>query len=187
MARLPFATASNFVDPKCKEVVMSYYKDARGLILALVFGLVFCSNAVAQTGDEAVLVRNAATSFFTAYQRKDVDGLIAFWSTKAPELATFTADVRQAFSVAGGIEMKSFEIRRITVEGTSAIVRVRIELQATELKTGQPANGVGPLNRTLRLVNEDGRWKVWQYEPSERELATNLLSAKTESEQNALL
>ena len=150
---------------------MTYYKNALPLILSLVL----CSSAVvAQTADETNMARSMATNFFEAYQRKDVDGLVALWSTKAPELATFTAEVRQAF--AGGAEMKSFEIRRITVDGTSAIVRVKVELKATESK-----------NRTLRLAKEEGRWKVWQYEPSERELATNLLSAKTESDRTALL
>ena len=150
---------------------MTYYKNALPLILSLVL----CSSAgVAQTADETNLASSMATDFFEAYQRKDVDGLVALWSTKAPELATFTADVRQAF--AGGAEMKRYEIRRITVDGTSALVRVKIELKATESK-----------NQTLRLAKEDGRWKVWQYEPSERELATNLLSAKTESDRTALL
>src|SRR5262249_17317292 len=158
---------------------MSYHKNSLALILALMFGFIFCSDvSFAQTVDETSLVRDVATSFFAAYQRKDVDGLIALWSPKAPELATFTTDIRKTFSSAGGTEMKSFEIRRITVEGTSAVVKARVELQATELK---------PANRTLRLTKEDGRWKVWQYEPSERELATKLLSTSAEKDQTALL
>ena len=109
---------------------MTYYKDALTLILSFVFVFALCSNAgLAQTPDETSLARSVATNFFETYQRKDVDGLIALWSTKAPDLATFTTDVRQAF--ASGIEMKSFEIRRVTVDGTSAIVRVKVELQAS--------------------------------------------------------
>lgn len=169
---------------------MSYHKNASfPLITALLFALVVCANAaiaVAQTADEG-LVRGVATSFFEAYQRKDADGLIALWSTKAPDLATFTADVRQSASIATGFEMKGFEIQRITVSDTTAIARVKVAVQATEAKAGQPANEVKQLNRTLRLVKEDGRWKVLQYEPAERELAINLVSAKTESDQKALL
>ena len=164
---------------------MSYYKTAYSLILALL--LMFCSNAgIAQTADES-LVHNVATSFVETYQRKDVDGLIALWSAKAPERETFIADVRQTFPLVGTIELKSLEIRRIKVEGTSAIVRVRVEMHATDLKSGKPATGFGQLNRTLRLTKEDGKWKVSQYEPSELELAASLLSAKTESDQTALL
>lgn len=153
---------------------MSNYKAAPlPSMLALLCAFVFSANTgIAQTTDETSLVRNVATSFFEAYQRKDADGLIALWSTKAPELAAFTTDVRQKTSTANGFEMKSFEIRRVNLAGTSATVRVKVD---------------GRLNRTLQLVKEDGRWKVWQYEPSERELATNLLAAKTESDQKALL
>jgi CHAT domain-containing protein/Tfp pilus assembly protein PilF len=154
------------------------YKDAPALILALVF--VFCAHigVVAQNADETSLIRSAANSFFEAYKRKDVDGLTALWSSKAPDKEAFTTEVRQTFSATGGAELKSFDIRGVSVEGTSATVRAQVESQTTELKR---------LNRTLRLVKEDGQWKVWQYEPSERELATKLLAAKTETDQKALL
>ena len=165
-----------------------YYKHAPRLILVLVFGFLFCSNAgLGQTPDDTALVRSVAKSFVEAYQRKDVDGLTALWSAKAADRETFIAEFRQTISLAGTVEMKSFEIRRVTVEGTSAIVKMRIDMQATDLKSGQLATGFGPQNRTLRLVKEDGQWKVSQYEASERELAVKLLSAKTESDRKALL
>lgn len=153
---------------------MWYYKLAPlPSILVLLCTLVFFANTgIAQTTDETSLVRTVATSFFEAYQRKDADGLIALWSTKAPELAAFTTDVRQKAATANGFEMKSFEIQRLNVAATSATVRVKVD---------------GNLNRTLQLVKEDGRWKVSQYEPSERDLATKLLAAKTPSDQKALL
>ncbi len=153
------------------------YKNTLTLILALV--LVFCTNVtMGQSPDETSLVRSVVTNFFAAYQRKDVDGLTALWSTKSPEKEAFTADVRQTFSATGAAELKSFEISRLNIESTSAIVRLQVELQANDLKR---------LHQTLRLVKEDGQWKVWQYEPTERELATKLLAAKTESDQKALL
>ena len=150
------------------------YKNAPlPLMLALLCAFVFCANTgIAQTADETSTVRSVATSFFETYQRKDADGLIALWSTKAPELATFTADVRQKASTANGLEMKNFEIQRVTIDGASANIRVKVD---------------GRLNRTLQLAKEDGRWKVWQYGPSERELASKLLAAKTASDQKALL
>lgn len=154
------------------------YKDAPALILALVF--VFCAHVgvVAQNTDETTQIRSVTSSFFEAYKRKDVDALIALWSAKAPEKEAFTTEVKQTFSATPSPELKSFDIRSVSVDGTSAIVKVLVESQTTELKR---------LNRTLRLVKEDGKWKVWQYEPTERELATKLLSAKTEADQKALL
>src|SRR5215217_6988819 len=170
------------------EVLMSYYKDAQPMILVLVFCFAFCSLTVLpQTPDDTALVRTVTKSFVEAYQRKDVNGLIALWSSKSAERETFIANFRKTISLVGSIEVKSVEIRQVTVEGTSAIVKMKIDLQATDLKSGQPAPGFGPQNRTLRLIKEDGQWKVSQYEASERELAAKLLSAKTESDQNALL
>ena len=149
------------------------------LILLIAFGL--CANTgMAQTADDDSQIRSVTASFFETYQRKNVDGLVALWSTKSPELETFTTEVRKSFAAGGASEPKRFEIRRITFEGASAIVRARVELQTKDSKTEQ-------VNRTLRLAKEDGRWKVWQFEPSERELAGKLLSAKTESDQRALL
>jgi CHAT domain-containing protein/Tfp pilus assembly protein PilF len=55
-----------------------YYKHAQCLILVLVFGVVFCSNAsLAQTPGDTPLIRSVAGSFVEAYQEKGVDGLIA--------------------------------------------------------------------------------------------------------------
>lgn len=166
---------------------MSYFKNASLPLMLLFAFLVSALPALAQTADETSMARSVTTSFFEAYRRKDADALIALWSTKAPDLAAFTTDVRQKVSIASGFEMKGFEIQRVTVSDTTAIARVKVAVQATEVKAGQTANNVDKLNRTLRLVKEDGRWKVSQFEPSERELATNLISAKTESDRKALL
>lgn len=163
---------------------MSYFKTAPlplplTLILLFAFGLC-ASTGVGQTADETEQARNLATSFFEAYQRKDVDALVALWSTKSPELAAFTTEIRQAFSAAGAAATKRFEIRRLSVEDASANVRAIVEIQTADSKLRQ-------LNRTLRMVKEDGRWKVWQFGPTEQELASALLSAKTETDRNALL
>ena len=163
------------------------FKNTHAWILPFVFVFAFCTNlTLAQPTDEASMVRSVVANFFAAYKRKDVDGLTALWSTKAPELEAFKTDVQKTFSTAGSAEFKSFEIGHLAVEGTSAIVRVKVELQ-TESTAGQAANRARQLNRTLRLEKEDGRWKVWQYEPSERALASKLVSAKTEDEQKSLL
>ena len=97
-----------------------YYKHAHRLILVLMLGFVICANAgLAQAPDDAALVRSVARSFVEAYQRKDVDGLVALWSSKAAERDAFIADFRQTVSLVGSIEIKSAEISRITVEGGS--------------------------------------------------------------------
>jgi CHAT domain-containing protein/Tfp pilus assembly protein PilF len=161
-------------------------------LFALIYTLALCliagaNLAKAQSPDDTSLVNTATRNFLEAYQRKDVDGLLSLWSAKSPDLPAFTAAVKQTFLDVASIELKGVEIRRVTFEGAESIVRVTVEMQATELKSGKPATGFGRMNRTLRFVKEDGRWKLWQYKTSEERLALNLLSAKTESDQMALL
>ena len=158
------------------------------LVLLLMVGLVVCATpSQAQQLDDTSQLRDTTRNFFEASQRKDIDALVMLWSSKSPELEAFTALMRQTFSAVGNVELKSFEIRRVTVEPTESIVRVAVELNATDLKSGQPATSFGRMNRTLRFVKEDGRWKVWRYKTSEEEFARALLSAKTSSDQTALL
>lgn len=156
------------------------YKETPAWILVLV--LLFCANVTrAQAPDETSLVRSVVTNFFSAYQRKDSDELMALWSSKSPQRESFAADARKTFSGTDSTSLKSFEISRLNIEGTSATVILQVELNATKPGT------ITRLNRVLRLVKEDGPWKIWQYESRERELATKLLVAKTESDQKALL
>jgi CHAT domain-containing protein/Tfp pilus assembly protein PilF len=171
---------------------MSNQKYGPQLVVALIFALghslVASANlANAQSADDVSLVRNATRNFFEASQRKDVDGLLSLWSAKAPELTAFTEAVKKSFAEVGNIELQSLEIHRVTVEGAQSIVRLTVEMQANDLKSGKPAAGFGRGNRTLRFAKEDGRWKLWQYRASEEELALALLSAKTASDQTALL
>lgn len=154
------------------------------LALSFVAGL---NLANAQSPDDTTPVKNATRNFLEAYQRKDVDGLLKMWSAKSPDLPAFTAAVKQTFSEVGTIELKNVALRSVTIEGEQSIVRVSAELQATELKSGKPATGSGRINRTLKFVKEDGQLKLWAYEASEEKLARDLMAAKTESEQTALL
>src|SRR5689334_17270050 len=162
-----------------RKVVMWNYKEPPAMILVVLFLFFFCTNVtLAQSTDDANLIRSLVTNFSAAYDHKDVDGLTALWSSKSPDKEAFIEEVRKSFAVSGSPAVKRVAITDLIVEGASATVKLRIDLQTPEEKR---------LNRTLRLVKEDGTWTVWQYEPTERELATKLLSAKTESDQKKAL
>jgi CHAT domain-containing protein/Tfp pilus assembly protein PilF len=155
------------------------YKEPPAMILVLLFLFFFCTNVnLAQSTDDANLIRSVVTNFFVAYDHKDIDGLTALWSSKAPDKEAFIEEMRKTFAVAGSPQLERGAMTELLVEGTSATVKLNFELQTTELKR---------VNRTLRLVKEDGTWKVWQYEPTEREVAAKLLSAKTENDQKKAL
>lgn len=159
-----------------------------GSIVVTVFGLLLCCQAVsAQAPDDTSVLRDLSRNFFEVSQEKNVEKLVALWSAKAPELAAFTTATKQKFAEVGPIQLASLEIRRVTVEGEQSVVRVTVDLRATDVKSGQPATGFGRANRSLRFVREDGQWKLWRYGSTEEELASSLMSAKTEQDRLVLL
>jgi tetratricopeptide (TPR) repeat protein len=133
------------------------------------------------------VLRDLARNFFETFQEKDLEKLVNLWSAKSPELATFTSSTKQRFAETGTIQLKNLDVRRVTVEGAESVVRVTVEMHATDLKSGQPATGFGQVNRSLRFVKEEGQWKLWRYGSTEEELASLLISTTTEKDRLALL
>lgn len=154
-------------------------------VLCLVSGLTGVAHV--QGSDEAA-VRDVVAKFFAAYQRRDLPGALALWSTHAPELATVKQTLQETFAANDRFELKSLDISKVTVEAESARIELKIEINAVDVKTGQNTiPGPGGGTRTLRLVKEEGAWKIWQYAPIEAELATALITVKTDDERKALL
>jgi CHAT domain-containing protein len=154
-------------------------------LLCLTAGL----TVAAQTqGPDEVAARDVVAKFFAAYQRRDLPGVLALWSARAPELASVKQTLQKTFSSNEQFELKSLDISKVTVEAERARVELKVEMSAVDVKTGRPASpDLGRGTRTLRLVKEEGVWKIWQYAPIEAELATALIAAKTEDERKALL
>jgi hypothetical protein len=87
------------------------------------------------------VLRDLARNFFETFQENDLEKLVNLWSAKSPELATFTSSTKQRFAETGTIQLKNLDVRRVTVEGAESVVRVTVEMHATDLKSGQPATG----------------------------------------------
>ena len=165
---------------------MVHRKSCSILVVVLVF--LVCSPVVkAQAPDDDSVLRELTRNFFEGFQEKNVEKVVSLWSAKSPELANFTAELKKLFARVDAIQLKSLEVRRVTVQSAESEVRVTVDSQSTELKTGQPAAGFGRANRTLRFMKEEGRWKLWKYTSTEDELAAALLSAATEQDRLALL
>jgi CHAT domain-containing protein/uncharacterized protein HemY len=158
-----------------------------GSILVPLLIVLLCSVIRAQVSDDTSMLRDLTRNFFEATQGKDLEKLLNLWSAKSPELATFTKSMKQKFAEIGPVQLKNLEVRRVSVEGAESVVRVTVDLDATDLKTGKPAAGFGRVNRTLRFIKEEGRWKLWGYESTEEELALSLMSATTEKDRLTLL
>jgi len=164
---------------------MRYRKSGFALVAAVV--CLLCGVSRAQAPDENSTLRDLTRNFFAAFQEKNVEKLLALWSAKSPEVTPFSASVKQRFAEVGPVELKSLDFRRVTVEPAESVVRVTADMQATDVKSGKPATGFGRVNRTLRFVKEDGRWKLWRFESTEDELVSSLMSAKTETDRTTLL
>jgi len=140
----------------------------------------------ASAADEAVL-RALAQEFYAAYAKKDLDGFLRLWNAKSPEFAARRQTMQKLFADHERIDVKDLAPRKMTVEGERAKLRVEVEMNAIEAKTGKPSAGFGKMIRALQCVKEERTWKVWREAPAEEELAAALIAAKTEQGRAALM
>jgi CHAT domain-containing protein/Tfp pilus assembly protein PilF len=136
--------------------------------------------------DEVVL-RALAEGFYAGYAKKDLVGFLQLWTPKAPELAARRQAMQKLFADHEKIEAKGLAIRKMMVEGEKAKLRVEVEINAIEVKTGKPAIGLGKMNRVLEGIKADGVWRVWREAAAEEDLAAALALLKTDDERSALL
>jgi CHAT domain-containing protein/Tfp pilus assembly protein PilF len=149
-----------------------------------------CSNipqvATAQSPGDDSVIRKLVEEFFGRYQKSDLDGLISLWSEKSPDVITRRHEFQQTFARTK-IRLRKLTIGKTDVNKDKATIRVAVEIEAEDIKSGKAADGFGIINRTFHLLREGEVWKVWQYVASEQELATVLLAAKTDEERKGLL
>ncbi len=138
------------------------------------------------TTDEAAL-RAVAQQFFAAYAKKDLEGFTGLWSAKSPEIQARRKVMEERFVGIEKIELKSLAFRDLTIEGDKARVRVMVEMNALDSKTGKAAAGFGKMNRSLEFIKESDGWEVWRESSSEEELASALVATKTDEERTKLL
>jgi CHAT domain-containing protein/Tfp pilus assembly protein PilF len=138
------------------------------------------------TADEAAL-RALTQEFYASYARKDLDGFLRLWSAKSPELASRRQAMQKFFTDYDKVELKSLTVRKVTLNGDQAKLRVEVGISAIEARTGKPTAGFLGMNRSLQFVKEDARWQVRRETAAEEDLAEALVSAKTEQERASLL
>lgn len=140
------------------------------------------------TGSEDQTVLQQLTEeFFSAYTRKNSEGLLRMWSAKSPELPAFKQRLQQQFVTWEKVTVKDVTIRQVKVDGARAKLRVELEMSAVDAKTGKPVAGLGKLMRALECVKEDGAWRVWQEVSAYDDMAAAFAALKTEAERTALL
>lgn len=172
---------------------MSRLKRVQQLIIPLlaftfITCLIFCNqhSTIAQTTEQSAL-RALVERFFAAYQKGDIESLMALWSKESPDLSASAQAMRRTFAENEKIQVSGLVIREMKVEGNKAVAYVLFNASAIERKTGAGAAGFGKMGRAIHFVKEAGEWKIWRYVSGEEEMADELLVAKTEGERRALV
>src|SRR5262245_14212712 len=146
------------------------------------------SSAPASTQSSAEsAVRAVAEKYFALYAAKDLDGLMSLWSGQSPDLESRKQGMQKLFAGYEKIEVKSLAVLRVTIAGEKAKLRVDVEINAVEAKTGKPAAGFGLRKRVMECVKENSGWRVWREESAFENLAAALAETATEKERDTLL
>jgi CHAT domain-containing protein len=140
----------------------------------------------AQGPDEAA-IRAVVDRFFVAYQNGNIKDVESLLDARSPDFAGTQQQLEKIFTENEKIEIKGLAIRKVTSDGVKAAARVTFEMSAVYKKTKSAAGGFGKMDFILRVVKEDGAWKVRQFMPSAEELAASLAASRTEQERKALL
>jgi CHAT domain-containing protein len=143
-------------------------------------------SSLAQSND-ADAIRGLVQKLFDSYQRKEFDKLISLWGKKSPSLAENENNFRREFATFERIAIKSLDIWQIKIDGDEATVRVTADIALTKANMVQPVERLEKKRRRIELIKEGGSWKIWKFITSEEELAAEIIAAKTEEEQIALL
>jgi CHAT domain-containing protein/tetratricopeptide (TPR) repeat protein len=138
----------------------------------------------ASAPSEEAALRAVIENYFSAYGRKDLEGVIGLWSERAPDLATCRQSLQQQFTNED-LSFGSPALSRVKVEGEKANLRAAVALTSIDQKSRRKSEQ--QLVNNLELVKESGEWKVWRYAPAAEDLAAALAKADTEAEREGLL
>jgi CHAT domain-containing protein/tetratricopeptide (TPR) repeat protein len=142
--------------------------------------------AAAQSADEVAL-RALVDKFFAAYQNKDIDAMMSLWSPKSPDLAFARKEIEATLATLGKIKVNNLVVRRVTAAGTTATVQMSAQVDLMDARAPRQSGGPGKLNRTFHFTAGAGGWTIWQYVPSEEELAERVAASNGEQEARVCL
>src|SRR4030095_16409058 len=129
--------------------------------------------------------RALVEKYFAFYAAKDLDGLMSLWSKQSPDLESHKQETQKLFAGYEKIGVKSLAVLRVTIAGEKARLRVNVEINAVEAKTGKPAAGFGLRKQVMEFVKEDGGWRGRRDDSVFVHLAAALAEAGTAKERRA--
>ena len=156
------------------------------LVFFLLCLFTFLPTSSRAQSDEQATVRRVVDQFFAAFQQKDLTSVMALWSEKSPDFVTGRQNIQQAFATHHKIEVKNFQLNKVTAETNNATVQLIAELSVVGTQANASATPLQMI-RTIQMVKETGVWKIWKYMTREDGFAETLVAVKTPEEAGALL
>src|SRR5437870_2574462 len=107
-----------------------------GILLAVTFNLVALR---AQDDADEVAIRKVAERLFDAFQKKDIEGVMACWSASSPMFADFKQFLQTDFTSSEETQFVNVTLTRWKIEANRASVRLRFDRRWRDARTKQPA------------------------------------------------
>jgi CHAT domain-containing protein/Tfp pilus assembly protein PilF len=173
---------------------MSHTFVSRLCVFLIVLGVphFLCAqeNQAARTSVTSVTVQDeeaARAVIQQFYAAKDAEGAMSFWSAKSPYREERRKRIQRFYATNANIVAGNLNIRRIEAEGELVVLRISMEIETSDPKTGKPGPGAGTEERVFSMRKEDGAWKIWRLQNASDVLATRILDADSDSARVALI
>src|SRR5262249_33723006 len=121
------------------------------------------AQSTASISPEDTALRTVVEKYFVACGKKDLEGVMALWSEKSPNLGTYKQKLQQQFT-SEDQNFGSPAISRVKMESEKASLRVTIALSSINLKSRQKTEQ--RLVRIFEFVKQDGERKGGRYAPA---------------------
>lgn len=145
------------------------------------------SGQQAQSSADEAALRALVEAFLQAWAAKDLDGYIRVWVTNAPGLESRKQAMQKVFEAFSKIEIKTPLFHGIIVEGEWGRLRVDVEINSVEAKTGKRFAGSGLRKRAMEFARENGSWRILREEAASDNLARMLAATPAGKDREILL
>ncbi len=123
--------------------------------------------------------------YFAAYTAKDLDGIMACWSSHSPDFAVRKEKAQNLFDLVDQVRIDKLTVRSIHRENNSAIAMVGFDMALHGKDNADPVHV--PHHWTMHLILEPQGWEIEREGASEVDVADALVSAKSEAERTEVL
>jgi CHAT domain-containing protein/lipopolysaccharide biosynthesis regulator YciM len=139
----------------------------------------FQNSDASKASPDETAARLVVKEFFTEYGKKNLAAMLSLWRRNTPELTQHKQSLRRQFS-SEDVRFDNLAILLLSKDTTAVMFRVTADMVSVDLKT--TVSRMERLERTIRLVREDEKWRIFQYRSPVDEFADHLLSLATDAD-----